>query len=234
MEENREYDIDKEEDFYGQNNKDNSLEKELKNFSEINLGTINKNTTTQMTSLETFKEMLNDIKVPYPNVDEIPLIKLKDENHFENDNNNDDYILIKFDDNKFNICRLCNKKQNKFFCKNCNKNICDICYSNCISNKHSLIELKELLDEAKENKKNINLIISKNYILPKEKENFDGIEKKNKNYEIIDEYEINNEIEGKLKEYTNDIIFINAIIDKNYNNYFHYINIKECLIYLRK
>ena len=32
MEENREYDIDKEEDFYGQNNKDNSLEKELKNF----------------------------------------------------------------------------------------------------------------------------------------------------------------------------------------------------------
>ena len=38
-----------------------------------------------MTSLETFKEMLNDIKVPYPNVDEIPLIKLKDENHFEND-----------------------------------------------------------------------------------------------------------------------------------------------------
>ena len=164
-----------------------------------------------MTSLETFKEMLNDIKVPYPNVDEIPLIKLKDENHFENDNNIDDYILTKFDDNKFNICRLCNKKQNKFFCKNCNKNICDICYSNCISNKHSLIELKELLDEAKENKKNINLIISKNYILPKEKENFDGIEKKNKNYEIIDEYEINNEIEGKLKEYTNDIIFINAI-----------------------
>ena len=234
MEENREYDIDKEEDFYGQNNKDNSLEKELKNFSEINLGSINKNTTTQMTSLETFKEMLNDIKVPYPNIDEIPLIKLKDENHFENDNNIDDYILTKFDDNKFNICRLCNKKQNKFFCKNCNKNICDICNSNCISNKHSLIELKELLDEAKENKKNINLIISKNYILPKEKENFDGIEKKNKNYEIIDEYEINNEIEGKLKEYTNDIIFINAIIYKNYNNYFHYINIKECLIYLRK
>ena len=234
MEENREYDIDKEEDFYGQNNKDNSLEKELKNFSEINLGTINKNTTTQMTSLETFKEMLNDIKVPYPNVDEIPLIKLKDENHFENDNNIDDYILTKFDDNKFNICRLCNKKQNKFFCKNCNKNICDICNSNCISNKHSLIELKELLDEAKENKKNINLIISKNYILPKEKENFDGIEKKNKNYEIIDEYEINNEIEGKLKEYTNDFIFINAIIYKNSNNYFHYINIKECLIYLRK
>ena len=169
MEENREYDIDKEEDFYGQNNKDNSLEKELKNYSEINLGTINKNTTTQMTSLETFKEMLNDIKVPYPNVDEIPLIKLKDENHFENDNNIDDYILTKFDDNKFNICRLCNKKQNKFFCKNCNKNICDIYYSNCISNKHSLIELKELLDEAKENKKNINLIISKNYLLPKEK-----------------------------------------------------------------
>ena len=36
----------------------------------------------------------------------------------------------------------------------------------------------------------------------------------------MNEFEMNNEIEGKLKEYTNDIIFINAIIDKNYINYF--------------
>ena len=86
----------------------------------------------------------------------------------------------------------------------------------CVCYEHTLIELKELLDEAKENIKNINIIISNNYILSKVKENSDGIEKKNKNYEIIDEFEINNEIEGKLKEYTNDIIFINTIIDKNY------------------
>ena len=240
MEEKEEYDIDKEEEFYGQDNanKDKSFEKDLKNFSEINIGTIIKNTTIQGTNTftENIKEMLNDTKIPYPNVDEIPLIKLKDENYFKNGNDILSYIesLVKFDDNKFNICRICNKKQNKFFCKDCNKNICDICYVKCLFIKHTLIELKELLDEVKENIKNINLIVSKNYILPKEKENLDGIEKKNKNYEIMNEFEMNNEIEGKLKEYTNDIIFINAIIDKNYINYFHYINIKECLFYLRK
>ena len=35
-------------------------------------------------------------------------------------------------------------------------------------------------------------------------------------------------------EYTNDILLIQAIIEKNYNNYFHYLNIKECFNYLRK
>ena len=50
----------------------------------------------------------------------------------------------------------------------------------------------------------------------------------------MDEFEINNEIEGKFKEYTNDIIFIEAIMNKNYINYFHYINIRESLFYLRK
>ena len=41
-EEKEEYDIDKEEDFYGPDNanKDNSFEKDLKNFSEINIGSL--------------------------------------------------------------------------------------------------------------------------------------------------------------------------------------------------
>ena len=135
-------------DIYSQDNtnKNNTLVNDIKNFSELNhqLSAIKNNSTNQMSSIETIIDMLNDTKIPYPNADEIPLIKLIDKNYFENDIDN--YILVKFDDNKFNICRICNKKQNKFFCKNCNKNICDICYSNCISNKHSLIELKELLD----------------------------------------------------------------------------------------
>ena len=77
MEEKEEYDIDKEEDFYGPDNAniDNSFEKDLKNFSEINIGTIKKNTTIQGTNTftENIKEILNDTKIPYPNVDEIPL-----------------------------------------------------------------------------------------------------------------------------------------------------------------
>ena len=223
-------------DIYSQDNtnKNNTLVNDIKNFSELNhqLSAIKNNSTNQMSSIETIIDMLNDTKIPYPNADEIPLIKLIDKNYFEKDIDN--YILVKFDDNKFNICRICNKIQNKFFCKNCNKNICEICYSNCITNKHSLIELKKFIDLVKENKKNIDLIISNNFISPKEKKNPDGIEKKNNNNEIMNEFEMNNDIEGKLNEYTNDIIFIKAIIDKNYINYFHYINIKECLIYLRK
>ena len=43
---------------------------------------------------------------------------------------------------------------------------------------------------------------------------------------------MNNEIEENLNEYTNDIILIKTIINKNYINYFHYINIQECLYYL--
>ena len=66
MEEKEEYDIDKEEEFYGQDNanKDNSFEKDLKNSSEINIGTIKKNTTFQGTNIfiENIKEMLNDKK----------------------------------------------------------------------------------------------------------------------------------------------------------------------------
>ena len=223
-------------DIYSQENtnKNNTLENDIKNFSELShqLSAVKNYSTNQMSSIETIIDMLKDTKIPYPKVDEIPLINLKDENFFENDIDN--YILVKFDDNIFNMCKLCNKKQNKFFCKNCNKNICDICHSNCISNNHSLIELKELLEEVKENKKNIDSIIIKNYISPKENGNFDGIEKKNKNYELMNEYEMNNDIEGKLKEYTNDILFIKLIIEKNYINFFHYINIKECLLYLRK
>ena len=49
----------------------------------------------------------------------------------------------------------------------------------------------------------------------------------------MDEFEMNNEIDEKPMEYTNDIFLIEAIIEKNYN-YFHYINIKECLYYMTK
>ena len=180
------------------------------------------------------KEKLKDI-IQYTNDNEIQIMKIKDENHFNGDKDIEKYIksLGKFDDNKFNICRNCKQGNNKFFCKNCNINICNNCYRICKANNHTLIELEGLLNEVNKNKENINLIISKNYMLTYEKESFDEKEKKNKNYEIIDEYKFKN-IEGKLKEYTNDIILIKAIIEKNYNNYFHYIKIKECLIYLRK
>ena len=45
---------------------------------------------------------------------------------------------------------------------------------------------------------------------------------------------MNNEIEEKPFNYTSDIILIEAIIEKNYINYFHYINIEECFYYVIK
>ena len=43
---------------------------------------------------------------------------------------------------------------------------------------------------------------------------------------------MNNYIEEKPFNYTSDIILIEAIIEKNYINYFHYINNKKCFYYV--
>ena len=115
--EDNENDIDIE-DLYYQSDRiqNNTFENNLQNYSELNpqYSSIKKKETTfQMNSIKTIKEMLDDIKIPYPNNDEIPLINIKDENYFENGNNIDDYIksLIKFEHNKFNICRICLKNK---------------------------------------------------------------------------------------------------------------------------
>ena len=210
-------------------NDNKTLVNNLKAYSELNpqLSTIKKDTTLTMTSAKTLKEMLNDIKIPYPNKNEIPLIKIKDENYFENNESIENYIkslVSSFgnsnerNDNKFNICKQCEKEKNKSFCKNCNKNICDICSENCKIKNHILIDLEKCLEEVNKSKKNIELFIPKNYIFAKKKQDSDGIEKKNKYYDIMDgfEFEANNDIEEKPMEYTNDIILIEVIIEKNY------------------
>ena len=227
MNTNEEDDIDNEDFYELSNNKINSLETNLNALSELNpqYSTIKNTTTFKMSSEKTLKEMLNDIKIPYPNNEEIPLIKIKDENQFKNGNDIDTYnkSLSKFDnnkyDNKFNICRQCKKEKNinKYFCQNCNQNICENCSKNCISNNHKLIKLKDCLEEFERIKMNIYLIVS-NFVLPKEEQSFESNNNKNENIPM---------------KYTNDIILILAISKQIYNNYFHYINIKECLYYLR-
>ncbi len=208
-------------------NENKTLENILNINSELNQqpSGVKNIMSSLMSSLKTFEELLNDIKIPYPNKDEIPLIKIKDENQFKNGNDIDTYnkSLSKFDnnkyDNKFNICRQCKKEKNinKYFCQNCNQNICENCSKNCISNNHKLIDLKGYLEEFEENKMNIYLIIS-NFVLPKEEQSFESNNNKNENIPMKN---------------TNDIILILALCKQTYNNYFHYINIKECLYYLR-
>ena len=122
----RENDFDEENFFNQDNSSHNNFENNINNYSNLNpqISTIKKKSTIPMSALKTLKDLLNDIKYPYPNKEEIPLIKIKGENYFENGKDIGHYIksLIKFDDNKFNICRECKQEQNKFFCEKCNKN----------------------------------------------------------------------------------------------------------------
>ena len=94
MNTNEEDDIDNEDFYELSNNKINSLETNLNALSELNpqYSTIKNTTTFKMSSEKTLKEMLNDIKIPYPNQNEIPLIKIKDENYFENSESIENYI----------------------------------------------------------------------------------------------------------------------------------------------
>jgi len=124
-------------------NQNNTLANNMSELSELNPpSTINNITLTlQMGTLINNINMLNDNKIPYPNYDEIPLIKIKNENYFEDGQDIDNYIksIIKFDDNKFNICNQCKKEKNRYFCKECNKNFCYKCSGICWSEKHTLI-----------------------------------------------------------------------------------------------
>lgn len=218
-------------DFYNQSNanQNNSFENSLNVLSELNQlinDTINNNTSSiPMSSITTILERLDDKKVPYPINGEIPLLKIQDGNHFKNGNDIENYIqsLGKSGDNKFNLCAKFTDGENKFFCENCNQNICDNCSKNCELYNHSLFDLEKFSKEVNQNKMDITFLMSKYFMSHTKKQDTDRIEKK-VNYDIKDglRYEADNEIEGNIKEYTNDIILILYIITKDYNNYFHF------------
>ena len=181
-------------------NQNNTLANNMSELSELNPpSTINNITLTlQMGTLINNINMLNNNKIPYPDDEEIPLIKIKNENYleidsgssntrfgsennFENGQDIGNYIksLVKFVDKIFNLCSQCKKEENYAFCKRCKKNFCFKCSEISNSMGHTLIILKEFFKEIEEDKNKIKLIKSK-YILSKEKQNNDGVEKENK------------------------------------------------------
>ena len=187
----------------------------------------NKNSTD-----ENFIKRFLDNLFPYPNIDEIPEIKIKDKDHFQSDE--EIKFNEKFDDSRFNKCKNCKINDNKIFCEKCKNNICDKCYINCEKKYHLLMDLDDMKNETENYKYNINEFF-KRFIQPKKKEKYhtEGKEKKQINYQIIDKDEINNDI-GEPLDYTKDILFIKNILEKNYINYYHYQNIKECYNYLKR
>ena len=220
-------------------NKTNMMEQDLNELSEENPplpSTIEiKNYTTgnytTYSKINTFLSDINETKIPYPNKNEIPIIKIKNENYFESGNKIKFYKS--FDDSKFSKCKNCKKSYNKYYCEVCKENICRVCRDK----KHKYHIFKDLDHEEEEIEKIKSLIrelIFQYFSELKKNENNDTDEiiKKEVKFEL-DENEMNN-IEEPLKEDTNDISLIKIILKKYYKNYFHYENIKECYKYIKK
>ena len=95
-----------------------------------------------MNTIDEFKKCIIENKIPYPDKDEIPEIKLKDllsEEKIKNYLN----TLTNYDDSKFYKCNKCKIDENKFFCEKCRKNFCDNCCKVCRNDDHSLINLQD-------------------------------------------------------------------------------------------
>ena len=224
--------------FENSTDQSNNLLKHMDNIASENptLYNISPEVSSLPSKMKTIYEIIETIKliIPYLDRDEIPLIKIKDKNILESGRiiGIESYLssLTEFDDNKFEKCFKCKKNLNQYFCQNCNKNICgDICYNNCLSNNHILIDLQKELDKITYYMTKMKLIIEEHFILPKKKNVDDGIIKKTNN--SFDENE-DSKISENIIHYPCDIILIEIIIEKNYLNYFHYKNIEECFNYL--
>ena len=154
-------------------------------------------------------------QIVYPNVDEIPVIEIKDENSFKNGAKIETYLnslnnIEKYDETKFNKCNNCNhnNNNNEFFCEKCNKNLCFDCSDNCTKNNHELIDLLKKQKSIETKKMDIKKILIKE----------------------INEKEIKQDL--NINSRTNDILLISRIINKIYINYFHFENISRCYYYL--
>ena len=170
------------------------------------------NLTIPMQSISTNKktkkkdlDAMNENIYPYPDLDEIQEIKIKDEDYKISEN-----ILIKFDDSKYNKCKNCKVNANSVFCMSCRHNYCDKCSRGCKNDPlHTLIDLAKMKEESKKYISEIQYLFSKYFILQKN-ETKNPNEKKEVNYDISIVEE--NPLNGPLNiPDTNDIQLIDKI-----------------------
>ena len=215
------------ENFSEQNN---TLQNDLDNISIENSTLSNipiksKSLTSEFSTIKEVKNIMKNIKIAYPNKDEIPLIKIKDKILLESGEKIENYInnLIEFNDNKFNKCAICRKYQNKYFCQNCQKNICYFGHKNCMSNNHTLIGLSIMRNKIFNYIEIIKSIFHERFILSEKSEDDNSVKiiKKINNCNFFGEIGMTGGIEENLIDYTSDIKLIEAIIEKKYINYFH-------------
>ena len=151
-------------------------------------------------TISEYKQMLERISIPYPNKDEIPILKINYKGCFFNEEiiDKSQLPIEPFGDEKFNKCKRCKINFNVYFCEKCRMNICEKCSNNCNKEK-DLIDLNNLKNISKYYKKQIQNCLDK--------------------------------IEKDPKKISLTIYIIKAIIEKDYNNYFHYKNIQVCQAY---
>ena len=221
------------------NNLFNNIYDETDNLS--NTITYKKESSTfpvNSTEIDHLNQLIGEKDIPYPDSNEIPEIKIKNENFFMNGEKIGDYLmnldeLKNYDDTKYNKCKNCkNKNDNGFFCVKCKKNLCGDCSYKCDKFNHELIDLKKMQND---------LITQRNGIVDIMKKRFKDIEdpkaEKTPNIQKLNNSSIKeNKIEIKKSIDThkrlNDISLIARITKKLYINYFHIKNVFHCYGYV--
>ena len=193
------------------------------------------NTNSNENEIIEFNQEIKDNFLPYPSQDEIPTIKIRDENSIFSGKEIKQIKFYKYyPDEKYSKCRQCKSRNiiadNSFYCKECNENKCENCSKSCI--KHTLINLREEKNNVEKLIIEIENFLTNNYFNPKEK-NAAPNEKDNRKYfdQSFSNVDVYNSFQNSFS-YSNDIILIRSFIYKNYNNYFHYQNIKQCHNYI--
>ena len=200
------------------------------------LSTIKKvSNTTENVSLKNTDNILDkDLKnnrlkkLPYPDyVNEVPEIKIRDEDNLVSGEKIQ--LYDRYTDQKFNICKTCSKNENFYYCRICNKNFCKKCICKC--DKQQLIDLEEMKKEAEKKKQDIKNIMIKYNVIPKEIEKNPNLKRNKADGFTEDNFDDENYDNKKLFS-NNDIKLIEAILENDYKNYFHFQNINRCYDYL--
>ena len=200
--------------------------------------TIENNKTSSVlnsTEAANVKELVKERDLPYPDLNEINKIEIKNEEYFKSEEKISNYLKNKnkYDDKKYNRCKICNNNDNFYYCTKCNLNLCVNCSKNNKECNHVLINLENFKIEANESINDINRIIRKIFIKPK-KENHGEKSIKIRDVNNLDISENKDEIDESIESHKkqDDLELIERIIKADYNNYFHYNNILECKKYL--
>ena len=206
----------------------NELDEQIPTYN-----TITGKTTTLMvgSTVENLSHSMdNKSPIPYPEGYEVPYLKLKNEDFYTSGKEIQFYVNAKED--LFNKCNKCRNNDNEFFCKDCKINLCHKCLKICQNHQGMLINLDLEKEDFEKNKKNLEELFFSTFYLQKKIEKNPN-EKSSTTYHVEIEDDENENILKKPLPDTNDFKFIRIIKEKNYNNYFHYQNIKNCINYIR-